>query len=395
MDGNVSLYDTKDFGNVLKFHLLLGPACNMRCRHCSQTADKRVDLFGGPLSPKVWELIRNYVSYSVGNPSEDLFVKKRRLIFWGGEALLHWDTIRDVVSRTEREFGFTFHKNFRFTIVSNGILLTEDKVRFINGKKIGFCFSYDAPHPFAVRDYVPESVCGLVRKIRGYCVHASVNAINDDPLTAYRCLKTKFPDADDIDVNPKLTQAEGIPKDTYDWDWDAVRRGVRRIRIAAQLGDVFARDLILRYYLCTGDPSGVPMGRANGACVYGNNFMNCTLNGKVLACYNSFKQIGTVDDSMETLRTRSRERLDSMASPDCRDCRHLDVCGGNRCFVNAQDKNNRFYACHNYWLRFYDILKEEMSVIDRPLSDIDREWYAGQERVIDAQVKEFMAEYGG
>ena len=142
MDNLSSLYQTKNFGNILKFYLLLGPACNMQCRHCSQSADKHSDLFDDVLNLKVWELIKNYILYSINNASTDFFVKKRKLIFWGGEALLHWKAICEIVNRTKEEFGFTVHENFRFSIISNGLLLTQDKIDYINENKIDFCFSY-------------------------------------------------------------------------------------------------------------------------------------------------------------------------------------------------------------------------------------------------------------
>ena len=390
-DTNIPLYKNKDFGAIEKFHLLLGPACNMKCRHCAQTKDKIItneDKFFFKLNPKVWELIKNYIAYCLNNPPV-IYCKTRKFIFWGGEPLLHWEIIKDIVSRAKNEFGITKNKNFHFSIISNGLLLNAEIINFINENDISFCFSYDAPHPFAIRDYVSDEICEKVKQIKGYNIHASCNAINNDPLLAYYCLLNKFPDATEIDVNPKLIQAPGIPQYIYNWDWDVIRNNLKKLRIAAQMDNKFALNLIYRYYLVSGQPNEKGI---NIACSIGIGLLNCTLNGYILACYDSFDKIGTIDNSLQKLHDNSCERLKLLQSPECKACRHLDICGANICKVNAQDENNRYYACSNYWFKFYDLLKMELVNLRKPLSAEDRIWYEEQEKIINKQAEEFIKE---
>ena len=385
------LFLCNDFGNVVKFHVLLGPACNMHCRHCSQTDEKTVKRFSGSLSLKTWQTLKNFIQYSSKFLSSDKFCLKRKIIFWGGESLLHWDVIQDIVLRAQSELGFTVTDGFQFSIVSNGLLLTPDKVDFINRYHIGFCFSYDAPHSFAIRDYVSDDICSLVRKIKGYAVHCSSNAINDDPMLSYLCLKAKFPDAADIDINPNLMQAPGIPSDIYDWNWEHIKDSVRYIRIAMQLGNQFAYNLVTRYWFDITFPSleGVECLSAD-TCSLGNKLFNTTLAGDVLACYNSFAKIGTIDDSPLYLHEKSKQRLLAKASPDCKTCPHLDICRGNRCWVNEQNSNHQFYACQNYWLPFYSILKSQLILLSQPLSSEDRHWYDVRSEYLASCVDKFL-----
>lgn len=390
---SVPLYECHDFGNINKFHLLLGPACNMCCRHCSQTDEKTVKRFGKNITDKVWQTLKNYMVYSKDCAIDDVFCPTRKIIFWGGEALLHWDLIKDIVTCAKKEVGFTCSSYFQFSIISNGLLLTQDKVDFINENRIGFCFSYDAPYPFAIRDYVSNDICKLVRKIKRYGVHCSSNAINDDQMLGYRCLQAKFPDSVDIDINPNLMQAPGIPKDIYDWNWENIKRSVRKVRIASQMGDSFAINLINRYWFNVGVIKNHKNYASVEACSIGNKLLNCTPNGEVLACYNSFDRIGTIDDSLLKLHEVSKERLQKKVSPDCKDCRHLDICRGNRCWVNAQNEKHQFYGCHNYWFKFYDILKSELLQLSKPLSNEDKAWYQEQEKVMNAQVQDFLKKY--
>ena len=383
-NSNVPLYKNKDFGDIQSFHLLFGPACNMHCRHCVQHHGKKIyDKFSSKLNPKVWELIKNYIIFCLEHA-----LQFKEFIFWGGEPLLHLKIIKDIVNRTKNEFGITESKNFNFLIVSNGLLLNDEIINFINETGVKFLLSYDAPYPFAVRDYVSDEICNKVRKIKRYSILASCNAINHDPLLAYYCLSKKFPNATEIDVNPNLTQAPDISRDIYNWDWNIIRNNLKKLRIAAQMDNKFVLNLIYRYYLSNGhtDSQGVNISKSIGIV-----FLNCTLDGNVLSNHNSFDQVGTVDDSLQKLHENSYERLRLLKSPECKTCRHIDICGANK-YQNAKNENNRYYACSNYWFKFYDILKMELVNLRKPLSEEDRIWYQEQEEIMKYQIKDFLNE---
>ena len=212
-------------------------------------------------------------------------------------------------------------------------------------------------------------------------------------MLAYYCLKEKFPESIDIDINMNLMQAPGIPEDIYDWNWDAVRNNIRKTRIATQLGNQYTKDEMHRYWLHSiFENKSVKYGSVEN-CSIGNALINCTLDGEVLACYNSFDHIGTVEDSIAELHRKSVERLNAKKSPDCEECRHADICHGNMCWVNAQNDKHQFYACYNYWFKFFDILKEELIKLSSPLTEEDKSWYEEQEKIMQQQVQEFLAKY--
>ena len=68
--------------------LLLGPACNMTCRHCSQTPIKNTfcQQPDSELPEKVILFLKKWLSVKNGFFS--------RIYFWGGEPLLYWETIK-------------------------------------------------------------------------------------------------------------------------------------------------------------------------------------------------------------------------------------------------------------------------------------------------------------
>ena len=69
-------------------YLLLGPACNMTCRHCSQTPIKNTFCLqpDSVLPEKVIQFLKTWLEAKNGSFS--------RIYFWGGEPLLYWETIQ-------------------------------------------------------------------------------------------------------------------------------------------------------------------------------------------------------------------------------------------------------------------------------------------------------------
>jgi len=109
--------------------------CNLRCKYCfASTGD-----FG---------IKRSVMSAEVGKKAIDFVLKNsgnRRNIeidFFGGEPLMNFDTVKEIVEYAvskEEEYG----KKFRFTITTNGLLLDDDKIKYINEHMDNIVMSID------------------------------------------------------------------------------------------------------------------------------------------------------------------------------------------------------------------------------------------------------------
>lgn len=109
--------------------------CNLRCKYCfASTGD-----FGGE---------RKLMSVETGKKAIDFLLKysgtRRNLEmdFFGGEPLMNFDVVKEVVQYA-RSKEKEYNKNFRFTITTNGILLTDDKIDFINQEMSNVVLSID------------------------------------------------------------------------------------------------------------------------------------------------------------------------------------------------------------------------------------------------------------
>lgn len=140
-------------------YLIMGEKCNFNCRYCLQH-----NLFTTPCSSDIDDRIFAYLNNLSPDKDKILFM------FWGGEPLLYIDTIRLFVGKLNKD-------KFNFSIVSNGELLDEDIVNFINENNINFTLSNDGKETanFRTRNMLEsESFVKLLKEINGTKSVASV-----------------------------------------------------------------------------------------------------------------------------------------------------------------------------------------------------------------------------
>ena len=109
--------------------------CNLRCKYCfAETGD-----FGTG---------RKIMTPETGKKAIDFLIEKSvgrqnlELDFFGGEPLMAWETVKatvDYARSVEKQHG----KNFRFTITTNGMLLDDEKTKYINREMSNCVLSLD------------------------------------------------------------------------------------------------------------------------------------------------------------------------------------------------------------------------------------------------------------
>ena len=127
--------DTKVESPIKAMCLHIAHDCNLRCKYCfASTGD-----FGTG---------RKLMPLSVGKQAIDFLLEKSvgrenlELDFFGGEPLMNWDVVKEIVEYArskEEEYG----KKFRFTITTNGMLLDDEKIDFINKEMSNVVLSID------------------------------------------------------------------------------------------------------------------------------------------------------------------------------------------------------------------------------------------------------------
>ena len=109
--------------------------CNLRCEYCFAAKGD----FGGE---------RMLMPFDIGKKAVDFLLEKSgsrhnlEMDFFGGEPLMNFDVVKQIVAYA-RSKEKEYNKNFRFTITTNGLLLTDDKIDFINREMSNCVLSLD------------------------------------------------------------------------------------------------------------------------------------------------------------------------------------------------------------------------------------------------------------
>lgn len=109
--------------------------CNLRCEYCFAA---KGDFGTG----------RELMSFDVAKKAIDFLIKNSanrhnlEVDFFGGEPLMNFDVVKKTVEYA-RNIEKDFNKNFRFTITTNGLLLTDEKIDFINREMSNVVLSLD------------------------------------------------------------------------------------------------------------------------------------------------------------------------------------------------------------------------------------------------------------
>ena len=125
----------KTAGVVKALCLHVAHTCNLNCSYCFASQGK----YHGD---------RALMSLEVGKRALDFLIENSgsrhnlEVDFFGGEPLMNWDMIKELVAyarRREKETG----KRFRFTLTTNGVLVDEDVIAFSNREMSNVVLSLD------------------------------------------------------------------------------------------------------------------------------------------------------------------------------------------------------------------------------------------------------------
>ncbi len=147
---------------------VLTNACNLQCVYCqARSGDEKQYEFMSK------ETAERAVDFALQAPDDFLTFE-----FQGGEPLLNFETLRHIVEYTEKKKG---KKNIEYALVSNLLLLDDEKIKFIREHNIGVSTSidgnqelHDANRPFADGTPSYHKVIDGISRLRGGSVPVGV-----------------------------------------------------------------------------------------------------------------------------------------------------------------------------------------------------------------------------
>ena len=109
--------------------------CNLRCKYCFASQGD----FGGAKEIMNFEVGKAAIDYLIANSGNR---RNLEIDFFGGEPLMNFDVVKQLVEYG-RKVEKTRGKNIRFTITTNGVLLDDEKIKYINENMHNVVLSLD------------------------------------------------------------------------------------------------------------------------------------------------------------------------------------------------------------------------------------------------------------
>ncbi len=347
-------YEYKNNSNVIKALCLhIAHTCNLNCSYCFASQGK-------------YQGERALMSFEVGKRAFDFLIENsgtRRNLevdFFGGEPLMNWDVVKQLVAYA-RSVEKKYNKNFRFTLTTNGVLLDEEIMDFLNKEMSNVVLSLDGRkdvHDHFRKDYsgkgsydniVPKFL-RLVEKrdgkdyyVRGTFTHNNVDFTND----IFHMADLGFRE---LSMEPVVCP----PSDPY----ALTEEDLPKVK---EQYEILAKEMIRRKKAGNGFTFyHYMLDLKNGPCIYkritgcgsGTEYMAVTPWGELFPCHqfvgDQKYSLGDIWQGVKNTAVQDEFRsCNAYARPECKDCWAKMYCSGG-CAANAYHATGSVNGIYEY-----------------------------------------------
>ena len=332
--------------------------CNLNCSYCFASQGK-------------YQGDRALMSFEVGKRSFDFLIENsgdRRNLevdFFGGEPMMNFDVVKKLVAYA-RSIEKEHNKNFRFTFTTNGVLLDEEVMDFLNAEMSNVVLSLDGRRE--VNDHFRKDYSGkgsydvivpkfqrLVEKrdgknyyVRGTFTHNNVDFTND----LFHMADLGFTE---LSMEPVVCP----PGDPYALTEEDLPKLFEQY-------EILAKEMIKR------KKEGRPftfyhymLDLKNGPCIYkritgcgsGTEYMAVTPWGELFPCHQFVGDpkysLGNIFDGIKNTDVQDEFRsCNAYAREECRDCWARLYCSGG-CAANAYHATGSIGGIYEYGCKLF------------------------------------------
>ena len=109
--------------------------CNLNCQYCFAAQGR----YHGDRALMPFEVGKQALDFLIANSGSRVNLE---VDFFGGEPLMNWQVVKDLVAYARSQEA-EHHKNFRFTLTTNGVLLDDEVTEFCNREMHNVVLSLD------------------------------------------------------------------------------------------------------------------------------------------------------------------------------------------------------------------------------------------------------------
>ena len=347
-------YDFKARNTVIKALCLhVAHTCNLNCSYCFASQGK-------------YKGDRALMSFETGKRAFDFLIENSgtrhnlEVDFFGGEPLMNWGVVVKLVEYA-RSIEKQHNKNFRFTLTTNGVLLDDEKIDFLNENMSNVVLSLDGRpeiHDHFRKDYsgkgsydaIVPKFKRLVEKrggknyyMRGTFTHNNVDFTNDIFHMADLGFK-------ELSMEPVVCP----PGDPYALTKEDLPKLFEQY-------EILAKEMLKRKKEGNGFTFyHYMLDLKNGPCIYkritgcgsGTEYMAVTPWGELFPCHqfvgDEKYSLGNIWDGVKNTAVQDEFRkCNAYARPECKDCWARLYCSGG-CAANAYHATGSISGTYEY-----------------------------------------------
>lgn len=314
--------------------------CNLTCRYCFAGEGE----YHGRRAMMSYEIGKKALDFLVANSGSRVNLE---VDFFGGEPLMNWQVVKDLVMYG-RSLEEPNHKKFRFTLTTNGVLLDDEILEFVNKEMSNIVLSIDGrkeihdkmrPHRGGQGSYdeivpkfqkVAESRNQMNYYVRGTFTHYNRDFSNDVMHLADLGFKQ-------ISVEPVVAKEDkdyAIKKEDVPFLLDEYDRLAKLILERKQSG----RDFNFFHFMIDLEGGPCVYKRLSG-CGSGTEYLAVTPWGDLYPCHQFVGMddfiIGNVEEGITNPDiVKQFKDCNVYAKQECKNCFAKYYCSGG-CAANA------------------------------------------------------------
>lgn len=334
--------------NINTIFVMLGNGCNMNCAYCLQHP-----LVHEPLAKKINPDIYKFIA-EVAEENKD---KKVHLQFYGGEPLVYFPNIKEIVAETKKR-----RIPCSYSVITNGRAMTDEMVKFFNSNEMPVTISWDGYNTMKTRlfDVFQDPVLKeriLHIKLLGLSGVISSQAYPKELLEAFQDISDEYYEIHGYSVRVNLDPIfdTGLAnKWLLDIDYDRASREMRDMAVNYLEGFMHKKDqreytkLVyldglfqqLRYFYLqeNGDWK-----QYTASCGNGLSVLNLDLDGNLYPCHNTSEKAGAINSGyFQYLQRILAGDKTHLRREHCKSCLALAFCKGGCKLVGDQARNESY-----------------------------------------------------
>lgn len=322
--------------------------CNLKCKYCFASQGD----FGGEKEMMSVEVGKKAIDYLIANSGNR---RNLEIDFFGGEPLMNFDVVKELVEYG-RKVEKQHNKNIRFTITTNGVLLDDDKIDYINEHMHNVVLSLDG------RKEVNDNMRPTVNDKGSYDVIMPKfkKLVENRPKDKYYYIRGTFT-RDNLDFSEdvlhfadegfSLTSVEPVvgdesnPYALREEDMEKVFAEYEKLAKQYAKRKLDGEDFTFFHFVVDLNQGPCVIKRITG-CGAGNEYLAVTPNGDIYPCHqfvgnDDFRLANIMDEEVVIPQEISDMFRDAhvYSKEDCKTCWNKFYCSGG-CHANAINFNN-------------------------------------------------------